>query len=417
MNIAFFVESFPKLSETFIINQVTGLIDDGHDVTVFAIDKPDEAKEHAVVEEYDLLDRTVYAPVPSTYTEAASLLGTVVPRLLARHPERIGDVLKAPSFGDQAPHYLSRMLTFLDHDEQFDICHAHFGTVANQYGFVSDLEEHGPFVVTFYGRDVSGFVHPDNYDAYTDLWPKCDRAIGITQHVLSRTMLLGCPESKTTRLHIGVDTDEFERSPIDYPDTAPLRLLSVARHVEKKGLKYAIDAVADCLERGVAVEYAIAGDGPLRSELERRVADHGIGDSVEFLGWQTQSEVRSRLHDAHLFVQPSVTARDGDMEGQALVIQEAQATGTPVVATYHDGIPEGLEERETGRLVPERDAEALARAIEFFEQNPESLVEYGENARSFVEANFDNTTLVERQAQIYADVIDERGSTMSTTPP
>jgi len=122
------------------------------------------------------------------------------------------------------------------------------------------------------------------------------------------------------------------------------------------------------------------------------------------LGWQTQSEIRSLLLGSDVFVLPSVTASDGDMEGQALVLQEAQAMGLPVISTYHDGIPEGVAHRETGLLVPERDSDALTNAINRFATQPSLVKSYGEQARAHVEASFDNEKLLSRQEEIYEGV-------------
>lgn len=403
MDIAFFTGVFPKISETFIINQVTGLIDRGHEVTVFTNEMPDASKEHDVIDEYDLRDRTVVAPSPSSLVEGAVSTVRMVAGLTRRFPGATPLVVKAATTGSAAPTVLSNLYAFLDHDGTFDICHAHFGHVGKRWAFVSRMRDQGPFVTTFYGWDVSKHPHPDNYHVYESFWPDCDLCLGITEHVLSRCMLLGADESNCIKHPIGVPMSDFEYR-LASPGDGPLEVVTVARHVEKKGLKYAIDAIAECVERGVDINYRIAGDGPLREELERRIADREVGESVSLLGWQTRSEVQSLLKEAHVFALPSVTATDGDMEGQALVLQEAQATGVPVVATYHDGIPEGVAHRETGLLVPERDETALADAFEAFADDGSLVKTYGKRAREFVAERFANEELVARQEEIYEGV-------------
>ena len=107
----------------------------------------------------------------------------------------------------------------------------------------------------------------------------------------------------------------------------------------------------------------LVGDGPLRGELESLAASLGLGARVSFAGWRSSAEVAGEMARADLLVAPSVTARDGDMEGLPIVIVEAMATGLPIVGTRHSGIPEVVEDGVTGRLVDEGDAAALAEAL------------------------------------------------------
>lgn len=411
MKIAFFAPPFPKRSETFIVNQVVGLLDAGHDVTVFADDKPEKPLSDDRTTEYDLADRTIYSRTAESVVEGLTNVTDALPRILTTAPNRADLVFDAARVGRTAPNYLQNLATFLDHGESFDLCHAHFGIVGRKWSFVSDLPGQGPFLTTFYGFDVTSLVHPDHYDYYERFWSRCDACIGISQHIRSRMIMLGCPEEQSIRHPIGVDVDRFDYTERRVSSDEPLRIASVARFAPKKGLQYAIDAVAQCRAEGRNVEYHIAGDGPLRSSLESRIADHGIEDSVTLLGWQTPAEVNDLLHRSHLFIQPSVTTEAGDMEGQALVFQEAQATGLPVVGTYHDGIPEGVSERESGLLVPERDVEALADAIAFFDHDRDRVPEYGRAGRRLIEEEFDNNRLTTAQARLYQSVIDSGSPT------
>lgn len=405
MKIAFFTHYFPKLSETFIINQVTGLLDRGHEVTIFANESPDEEIEHEVIEEYNLYERTVYTGSPEDYLDGVFMFGTSTASIVSNRLRDISEVLGAIKLRKYAVARLASFHTFSKHDEIFDICHAHFGMIGRQWEFITDLPEQGPFVTTCYGMDVTEFVHPDQYDWYKGFWEKCDLAIGITQYIRSKMIMLGCPEEKSVKHPIGIKPGDFENRIRTYDGNSPLQVISVARHTEKKGLNYAIDAVADCIESGIDLEYRIAGDGEQRERLEHQISNRGICDRVSLLGWMTQKEVTKLLHDSHLFLLPSVTAQNGDTEGQALVFQEAQATGLPVVATYHDGIPEGVAERQTGLLVPERDIEAISDAIREFYRNPSMIEQYSQNT-STIASRFDNQSLIKQQEELYKTIIN-----------
>ena len=172
--------------------------------------------------------------------------------------------------------------------------------------------------------------------------------------------------------------------------------MSVARLREKKGLTYAIEAVARLRESGVRVCYEIAGDGPLRASLERQVADAGLGDAVVLRGALPQAEVRALMDRSHLLLAPSVVASDGDEEGLPSVIKEALAVGLPVVATRHSGIPEVVIPWETGMLAPERDAEALERAIRDLLAVRDQWGAYAARGRALVERDYDIEGLNDR---------------------
>jgi colanic acid/amylovoran biosynthesis glycosyltransferase len=130
-----------------------------------------------------------------------------------------------------------------------------------------------------------------------------------------------------------------------------------------------------------------------------------MNDTIRLLGPMSEEAVQTLLNEAHIFVLASVTARDGDREGQALVLQEAQASGLPVVATRHNGIPEGVVEGSSALLVPERDEAALADAIEQLVVHPDRWQEMGRRGRSFVAERFEIGALNQRLLEIYGEAI------------
>ncbi len=153
------------------------------------------------------------------------------------------------------------------------------------------------------------------------------------------------------------------------------------------------------------MQYHIVGDGPLRKSIEMLIKQLSIQDKVNLLGWRTQDEIRQLYADAHIFVLSSVTASNGDKEGQGLVIQEAQASGLPVISTLHNGIPEGILDGKSGFLVPERDVDALAEKLIYLIEHPEIWPEMGRAGRAYVEANYDINKLNDRLVEIYKEVL------------
>src|SRR5262249_49503792 len=145
------------------------------------------------------------------------------------------------------------------------------------------------------------------------------------------------------------------------------RILTVARLFEKKGYEYSVRAVAKVAATVPNLEYLLVGDpnGPAAPRIRELIRELKMEDKIRILGTRTREQLIEMYQQCHIFILASVTAADGDEEGQGLVLQEAQASGLPVVATRHNGFPESLLDGETGFLVPERDADVLANRILF----------------------------------------------------
>ena len=148
------------------------------------------------------------------------------------------------------------------------------------------------------------------------------------------------------------------------------------------------------------------GEGVLRPSLENLIAELGISNKVKLVGWKTHDELHKLYADSHIFILSSVTASDGDKEGQGLVLQEAQAMGLPVLSTLHNGIPDGVLDGKSGFLVPERDVDALAEKLNYLVEHPEVWSEMGLAGRKFVEQNYDINKLNDKLVQIYQDLLD-----------
>jgi len=215
---------------------------------------------------------------------------------------------------------------------------------------------------------------------------------------------LGCPTAKIRLLHMGVDPAEFvfrERT----PSGGCVDILSVGRLVEKKGFEYGIDAVAQARQKYPHIRYTIVGDGPLRDHLVALAWQLGVQDMVTFCGAGSPELVREKMAQAHLFMLPSVTAKDGDVEGQGLVLQEAQACGLPVLATEHGGLPEGMVAGRSGFLVPERSTHDLAEMLLYMIERPQHWPEWGRAGRKHVEANYDIRKLNLHLERIYSEAV------------
>ncbi|HET7620260.1 MAG TPA: glycosyltransferase [Gemmatimonadaceae bacterium] len=413
MRIAVVVTSFPSISQTFVLGQITGLIDRGHEVDIYAAASEPEVggAEHAVVKEYGLMKRARYQParaVGASWVRRFAASVYVLARYWWRDPRNAWRVVKGPQrqFG-----YSSR-LSLLSAGAPFagrgryDAVLCHFGPNGRR---IARLRRaglvHGKIATVFHGYDMSRYLITRGTNAYQQLFDDGDLFLPVSEFWRSRLIDLGCPPGKIAVHHMGIDLSKFpvreRRATRD--DDEPVRLLSVARLVEKKGIEYAIRAVASSRDvTGRRIEYSILGDGPLRGRLEKLVRELDTGDSVKLVGESNQDGVRAAMRGADIFVAPSVVAEDGDMEGVPVSIMEAMACGLPVVSTLHSGIPELVRDKVSGFLVPERDSYALSHAFTRLVDDPRLRRRMGNAGRTAVERGYDLDDLNDRLVDLLA---------------
>lgn len=413
LRIAFLLPTFPELSNTFVLAQITGLLDRGHEVDLFAISRKPFAGAQPDVARYGLASRMRHLAVPRAH--APRLFSAL--RLMAgqrgRHPA-MWDALNPRRHGRLAWNLvrLHTAASFLRAGD-YDVLHCQFG-------------DHGPaaarlvalgatrarLVTSFRGADLT--VHLARHPAhFRELFRVGALFLPVSRDFRERLIAVGAPRERVLVHHSGIDLRRFAYAPRRAPEGAT-RLLFVGRLTEKKGLVYALDAAAAVHANGRDVELTVVGQGPLLGPLRARAAELGISDRVRFLGARTHDEVVSLMSASHLLLAPSVTAAGGDQEGIPNVVKEAMATGMPVIATYHSGIPELVEDGVSGLLVPERDTAALAERLAFLLDHPERWPQFSRAARAAVEADFDaerlNDLLVERY-RTTMDAVAESNST------
>lgn len=409
LKIAFLVNQFPSLSETFILNQATGLIDLGHEVHIFA-DRPTQLTQpHPEVIEYGLDKATHYYPSASN----SKLLRVinfpfVFPSKLLTYPDLATRSLNFLKFGKQAAslRLFYRAIPFLEF-HNFDVIHCHFGTLGIEGLLLRQLDVlQGKLVTSFHGIDISKVVEVFGIDMYKPLFSEGDAFLPISNRWRDRLTALGCPAAKIKVHRMGVDCDKFKFRPRSIEHAQKIRLVSVARLVEKKGIEYGIKAIAKLKQSDRLVEYSIVGDGPLRAELESLVESLGLAANVHFLGSKTHAELLKILDDSHVLLLPSVTSSTGDREGIPVSGMEAMAMGMPVVATHHSGIPELVEDDVTGFLVPERDSEALALKLACLMENPHLLKDFGIAGRQVVENRYNVRKLSASLVDVYTGLMN-----------
>lgn len=405
MRVAFIVSGFPTLSETFILNQITGLIDLGHDMEIFAERNPNEGKIHLDVEKYHLMERVHYFNLP--HKKIKRVLKAVYLIIINFHksPFKIFNSLNAFKYGKDALSLklLYTLIPFLD--RKFDIIHCHFGPNGVIGAYLKEIGVKGKIVTTFHGYDMSAFISSNGSDVYKDLFLVGDLFLPISNYWKKKLPELGCNEGKIIVHRMGINLGKFKFSERKIQDGEPVKMLTIGRLVEKKGHEYVIKAMAKVVKKHKNIEYIIGGDGPLAGKLGSLVSGLGSKNYIIFLGVVEQDEVLKLYQKAHIFILPSITSNDGGQEGIPVVLMEAQATGLPVISTYHSGIPEVVIDGKSGFLVPEKNVDALAERIEYLIEHPELWPDMGRYGRKFVEERYSIKKLNHRLAKIYETLL------------
>ena len=393
--VAYVMSRFPKLTETFILDELVAVDRQGQAVELYPL-----LRERATVihpEAVPWVARAHYLPFLSAAIVRSNLA------YLVRHPRRYLGTFAAMvrgTFGSanflvgglgifpKVVHAGGRMRAAgVTH------VHCHFASHPALAGFLIRRLYDIPYSFTAHGSDL----HVDR----TMLCRKIDEARFVATIARSNAAVIEStcgPVAKLVIIRCGVDGSVFVPSrlvpgvpPSSAPGqaTRPLQLLCVGTLHEVKGQAHLLDAVAELGRQGVPVCLRLVGDGPDRPALETRAARLGITERVEFLGQRTRSEVVQLLAASDVLVAPSVPTSGGKREGLPVVIIEALASGIPVVASHLSGIPELVETDITGITVPPGDASAIADALRRLAADPALRRRLGRAGRARVEADYD----------------------------
>jgi colanic acid/amylovoran biosynthesis glycosyltransferase len=255
------------------------------------------------------------------------------------------------------------------HTLRFMLIHAQFGPAAVYalpYAERFDL----PLVCTFGGIDVAALEptlkgRPD-YLFYQHHAPamlqRVDRFLAVSRNLADRLIAVGAPADRVHVFLRGVEVPKI-CPPHAPPGPGGPVVLMVGRFVEKKGFEDGLKAAATLVAEGIELRIRMVGEGPLLETYQTLARESGLGDRVTFTGRLSQAQVFDEMCRADVFLAPSVTAATGDTEGIPNVLKEANARGLPAVVTHHGGLPEVVDEGETGFVVPERGRGAIAARL------------------------------------------------------
>lgn len=390
MQVTFFVDKYPCYSETFIQSQIDGLALAGVQVNIITLFSDSDLPETANIK------------VNAIYTHRQGKFMTLLQRcwsvMLGLKLKSVQRSLWQQKFrllrsGLFLPALASQWQRKFNHIDT-DIILAHFGTTGVTAAMLMELGLlKGKLVTVFHGFELSEHSILKRYSAaYRALFSLSALCMPVSQLWAERLLALGCSADKIKVHHMGIYPDSFTMLEPTRPLHNPLRLLSVARLVEKKGLDDAIAAIALLTQSGHAATLKIVGDGPLKTALDRQIAEQELNDCVELTGALAHQQVRQMLQDCDIFLLPSKTASNGDMEGIPVSLMEAMARGLIVISTQHSGIAELIRHAHSGFLAQERSPEQLAALIKNVATETD-IAQIRLNARQRVEADFNQSLL------------------------
>jgi colanic acid/amylovoran biosynthesis glycosyltransferase len=361
--VAYVMSRFPKLTETFILEEILAVEELGVRVELFPLLRQSEPVVHLEAEA--LTGRAHYAPFLSLRILASQL------HYLVRRPRAyLGALLSlaARTLGSRN-YFIGGLAVFpkVVHAARFmeergvKHVHCHFANHPAAAGFVIHRLTGIPFSFTAHGSDL----HRDRHMLREKVM---EAGVVVTISDYNRRLVLDeCGEEfsdKVVVVRCGVDTQMFRpRDMGRLPPAGRLRLVCIASFDEVKGQRYLVEACRLLVDAGIDVECRLVGDGSTRPDVARRVSRLNLDDRVRFEGRKTRREVADALAEADVAVCPSVWTALGDREGIPVALMEAMASGVPVVASNISGIPELVEHEHTGLLVPPGDAVALAEAL------------------------------------------------------
>ena len=404
LRIAYTMSRFPKLTETFVLFEIAALEAEGHTVEVYPLLRETPGVMHAEAERY--VRRAHYLPFLSFPIVRSQI------RHLRRHPRRYArtllDMIRGTwgslnfLIGGLAIFPKVAHIALLLQEQGIRHVHCHFANHPALAGFIIRRLTGIPYSFTAHGSDL----HVDRHM----LCRKVDEAAFVVSisEFNRRVITDECGDpgrDKLPVIHTGVDIEHFRPS-VDASTDHPFSVVCVGTLHEVKGQVHLIRACARLAADGLAFVCHLVGDGPDRRMLEREVDRLGLEGRVVLAGLLDRSALSDVLRTAHVLVAPSVPTREGKREGIPVVLMEAMSSGLPVVASRLSGIPELVEDGQSGILVQPGDPAQLASALRRLADDPGLRRRLASRGRAKVEAEFD----IRRNARLLAERFHRPGS-------
>ncbi|MGB8366949.1 MAG: glycosyltransferase [Candidatus Babeliales bacterium] len=372
LKILFVTSKFPHATRVYTDNQIAGLLDKGHDVYILAR-QPGKYADYPLIKQYNLLARTYYF-------------------------EQIEGNKKVPA-----------------ELKDIDIIYCQFaglGEYCLQLKKTKKID--APLIICLRGADATK-AFQRNPHCYDNLFVKANLFLPVCEYFKNNMIKYGCDPNKIIIHHSAIDCAKFEYKKRKNPKRKAVKFIVVATLSERKGIRYILYALNKLKKKYPQIKLTILGSDQGEREKQKIIILNIINELnlhkyVTLLGFQLHQRVVSALHDAHIFVLTSYTRTTGIKEGIPNSLMEAMATGMPVIATQHGGIPELVKNGKSGFLVPEQNVDELVKKMAYLIDNPSCWEQMGRFGAAWVRQEHDKDKAVDKLINIFLSVLNKNNN-------
>ncbi|RPH63753.1 MAG: colanic acid biosynthesis glycosyltransferase WcaL, partial [Acidobacteria bacterium] len=377
--VGYVVKRYPRFSETFIVSEILAHEEAGLGMEIFSLYPPNDSHFQSSI-------ARVRAPV--TYIPAEGLRATDfwsgVQQAVSCLPD-VSSVLDTTSGAQARDVYQGLLLACEARRKHIQHLHAHFATVATSVVRLAARFANVSYSFTAHAKDI--FHSSVNHEELRRNLNEAAAVVTVSDYNLEHLRRrFGPMASRVRRIYNGLDFDQLGAPS---PQSGRSLIVAVGRLIEKKGFSHLVKACRVLADRGRSFECLIIGTGSLQPALQAQIDAEHLTDCVKLIGPRPRDEVLCYMRRAAVCAVPCVVSNDGDRDGLPTVLLEAMAVGAPCVATDVTGIPEAIQDGETGFVVPQHDPVALAAATERLLDDPELRARIAGHARRLVESHFD----------------------------
>lgn len=401
--IVFKIWKFPKLSETFVVNQIVIAKKLGYAVKVL-VEEVQDIQSNAntsIFDRYEIEKDIIKEDYKIPKKKFSRWVKGGI--LFLRNIGKWKQFRKFSKLALKRDATLIYQFDFYRRFKNADVFHIQFGTNKHPVDLlkISGLLK-ADLVVSFHGHDLFFPINnriPNN-GYYNHLFKASKYLIANTPFLKQKLLELKAAEEKIKVIPVAVDTDYF--FPILKKPNQIIKFLSVGRLEKFKGHLWGIEIAKILKEKGYQFEYLIAGEGSMVNEIIERIKRYNLNNSIHLTGKVSHNEVRNLMQDADIFLMTSITDADYGVETQGLVTAEAQACALPVVAFDSGGVSFTIESNQSGFLCDELDIKCMASNIEKLIKDEKLRYKMGENARKYIKKEYSESSIIPRWQKIYS---------------
>lgn len=408
--VAYVVKRYPRFSETFVVNEILAHEAAGVELEIFSCRPPSDTHFQ------DLISKV---RSPLTYLSSGSVradelwkaLGSVAGSNISTTDSVIREIRRCSTLDTYCGLQLARFVR----ERNITHLHAHFASSAAAVARIASKFTAIPYSITAHAKDI--FHEEVSADELQEKLVDAKAVFTVSKFNVDHLREAFPTASEQIQLlYNGIHLADF---PFQAPVERTKTILAVGRFVEKKGFDVLLAACRLLVNKQVNFECHLVGSGEREAQLQSLITEFNLQSVVKIVGPQPQATVKKMMHQAAVLAAPCIDGSDGNRDGLPTVLLEAMALGTPCISTNVTGIPELVRNENTGLLVPQRDAEALAIGLQRCLEDVDLRVRLANNASRLIQQQFDAVVNAEKQRQVFfsRDSSDFESPAIGRTPP